>query len=281
MFGEIGQNAIEAQKIAIVGAGGLGSQIAQAVAYTGVRNIGIIDDDRLDETNLNREAGGFPSDVGRLKVDVVKEHILKINPHANVLAIPLNLRTRDAMDFLIGSTSIFGCVDHDGPRLVLSELAAAYNIPLIDSATEIFSQTKERQFDFGGRVVVARPGDFCLFCANEIDVELAKQELEPVEIQTVRKKHGYGLGNELPSPAVFALNGVIASLAVTEFLLMATGIRQPFRMQRYKGMRGVVTVNTDERKRDCFTCGFLRGQRDKANIWRYLLPPQRKNSLAA
>ena len=63
MFGEEGQNKIEAQKVAVVGAGGLGSQICQALAYTGVRSIGVIDDDRLDETNMNRVAGAFPPDI--------------------------------------------------------------------------------------------------------------------------------------------------------------------------------------------------------------------------
>lgn len=280
MFGEQGQNAIESQRAGIVGAGGLGSQVCQALAYAGVCKIGIIDDDRLDETNLNREAGGFPSDKGRLKAEVVKEHIHKINPDAEVLAITRNLRTREAMEFLIGCSTIFGCVDHDGPRLILSELAAAYKVPLIDSATEIFPEMENQPFDFGGRVVVARPGDFCLSCANQLDIELAKQELETPEVQAARRKHGYGLGGDLPAPAVFPLNGIIANLAVTEFLVMVTGIREPERFLTYKGMRGVVTSRADKRKADCYTCGCLCGQRDKANIWRYLLLEEPTKSFA-
>src|SRR5438874_6398853 len=63
MFGEAGQEQIEKQIVGVAGAGGLGSPICQALAYLGVRNFGVIDDDRLDETNMNREAGAFPSDV--------------------------------------------------------------------------------------------------------------------------------------------------------------------------------------------------------------------------
>jgi len=281
MFGEEGQKKIETQKVGVVGAGGLGSQVCQALAYTGVRSIGVIDDDRLDETNMNRVAGAFPSDVGRFKVEVAKEHILKINPEAEVLAIPRNLRTREAMEFLIGCTHIFGCVDHDGPRLVLTELASAYGITLIDVATEIFPEAEGQPFDFGGRVVVARPGDYCLFCAEQLDRELAKGELETPDVQAARRKHGYGLGSDVPAPAVFALNGVIANLAVMEFLVMTTGIREPARRRTYKGMRSRLTESTDERKSDCFTCGCLCGQRDKANIWRYLLPAQAIESFAA
>jgi hypothetical protein len=273
MFGEEGQAKIEAQKIGVVGAGGLGSQVWQALAYTGVRKVGVVDDDRLDDTNMNRVAGAFPPDVGRLKVEVAEELIRRINPEAKVTAIPLNLRTRRAMEFLIGCSVIFGCVDHDGPRLVLTELASAYSIPLIDVATEIFPEAEGRPFDFGGRVVVARPGDYCLFCANQIDRELAKAELESPEIRATRRKHGYGLGSETPAPSVFALNGILANAAVMEFIVMTTGIREPARRLTYKGMRGVMTSSDDKRDPACYTCACC-GQGEKANIWRYLLPDQ-------
>jgi hypothetical protein len=280
MFGEEGQRKIKTERVGVVGAGGLGSQMCQALAYAGVLNYGVIDDDVLDETNMNREAGGFPSDVGRLKVEVVREHILKINPKAEVKAIPCNLRTREAMEFLIGCSAIFGCVDHDGPRLVLTELASAYRVPLFDVATEIFPEKGGQPFDFGGRVVVARPGDYCLLCADQLDRELAKEELETPEARATRRKHGYGLGSETPAPAVFTLNGVLANLAVMEFLVMVTSIREPARRLTYKGMRGVVTNSTDRGREDCFTCRCLCGQREKANIWRYLLPQTVVRSLA-
>jgi molybdopterin-synthase adenylyltransferase len=272
MFGEEGQARIEKERVGVVGAGGLGSQVSQALAYTGIRNIGLIDDDPLDETNMNREAGAYPPDIGRLKVEPTKEHILKINPEANVVTIPRNLRTREALAFLTECSVIFGCVDHDAPRLVLTELAAAYSIRLIDVATEIFPGAEGQPFDFGGRVVVARPGDYCLFCADQIDAELAKEELESPEVRVLRRKHGYGLGKDTPAPAVFSLNGILANIAVTEFLVMVTGLREPARRLTYKGMRGVITSSTDVRKPDCYICGSVCGLREAANIWRYVLP---------
>lgn len=281
MFGEDGQKKIEAQKVAVVGAGGLGSQVCQALAYLGVCNFGVIDDDRLDETNMNRVAGAFPPDVGRLKVEVAKEHILKINPDAKVLMIPRNLRTRKAMEFLTGCTHIFGCVDHDGPRLVLTELAAAYGVTLIDVATEIFLETEGQPFDFGGRVVVARPGDYCLFCANQVDNELAKEELETPEVRVTRRQHGYGLGSDTPAPSVFALNGVLANAAVMEFVVMTTGIREPARRLTYKGMRGVMVSSIDERRNDCYICEYVCGRGDKMDIWRYLLAGELTQERAA
>ena len=271
MFGKKGQKRIEAQPVCIAGLGGMGSQVAQGLAYLGVKTFSLIDHDHLEETNLNRVVGAYPGDDGRLKVDVAKDLILKINPKANVITIPKNLRTREAMERMIKCPVIFGCVDHDGPRLVLTDLAAAYNITLIDAASEIFPEKKDQPFDFGGRVVVARPGHFCLFCANQLDRELAKEDLETKEVRALRRKHGYGLGKNEPAPAVIALNGVVANLAVMEFLAMTTGIREPEHHLTYRGMRGIVTKSTDKRKPNCFTCGYLCGQRDEANIWRYLL----------
>ena len=270
MFGEEGQAKIEAQRACIVGAGGLGSQINQALAYTGVLKAGIIDDDRLDETNMNRVAGACPNDVGRLKVDVATDLFRKINPEAEVTALPLNLRTREAMEFLIGCSAIIAGVDHDCPRLILTELASAYSIPLIDVATEIFPEEEGQPFDFGGRVVIARPGDYCLFCANQIDREMAKEELESPEVRAIRRKHGYGLGKEMPAPSVFALNGILANAAVMEFIAMTTGIREPARRLTYKGMRGVMTNSDDKRKPNCYTCATC-GNREQANIWRYVI----------
>lgn len=272
MFGEEGQRKIEAQHVGIVGLGGLGSQVGQALAYLGVRRFLLVDDDRIEKTNLNRVAGAYPQDIGRLKVDVARDLILKINADADVVALPENLRSRQAMEQLLTCPIIFGCVDHDGPRLVLTDLAAAYEITFIDVATEIFPETTERRFDFGGRVIVARPGDYCLFCAGQLDREMAKQDLETPEIGAARRKHGYGLGSDSPAPSVFALNGVIANLGVMEFLVMITGIREPARRLTYLGMRGAVRDTTDKGKDDCFTCKCLRGQREGANLWRYLQP---------
>jgi hypothetical protein len=191
-----------------------------------------------------------------------------------VTSIPRNLRSRESLEFLTGCTHIFGAVDHDGPRLVLMELAAAYGIPLIDVATEIFPAREMQPFDFGGRVVVARAGDYCLCCADQLNLEAAKEELETPEVRAARRKHGYGLGNDGPAPSVFSLNGILANAAVTEFLVSVTGIREPSRHLTYKGMRGVMTSRTDRHKPGCYFCEYVCGQRENTNIWRYVLPEE-------
>jgi hypothetical protein len=281
IFGEPGQKKIEAQRVGVVGLGGLGSQVVQSLAYLGVRRFCLVDNDCIEETNLNRVVGACRKDIDRLKVDVARDLILGINAEAEVVALPENLRTRIALELLIGCSVIFGCVDHDGPRLGMTDLAAAYEITLIDLATEVFPENQGQPFDFGGRVVVARPGDYCLFCADQLDRELAKQDLETPEVHAERQRHGYGLGADTPAPAVIALNGVIANLGVMEFLAMTTGTRQPARRLTYLGLRGAVRDTADKGKLDYFTCYCLRGQREQANIWRYVLPDEGSKPFAA
>lgn len=232
----------------------------------------LVDDDRVEATNLNRLIGSVPRDVEQntLKTAVIERLIRAITPAAEILKISKNLRSTEAIDALTSCTTIFGCVDHDGPRLILMELAGAYEVVLIDCATEIIlDATRTYLEDFGGRIVICRPGDFCLVCANEIDLEIAKAELESEDVQVLRRAHGYGLGDSIPAPAVVSLNGIVANLAVTEFLAMVTGIRDPARKRVYRGMRGVILENKDTRRRDCYNCGYLVGKREMANIHRY------------
>ncbi len=272
-FGEEGQRKIEVARVGLVGLGGMGSQVVQALGYLGVGSFVLIDDDYVDITNLNRLIGALPADADAKtpKVAVAARQIGQINSKAAVRTIQKNLRTQEALEGLLDCPVIFGCVDHDGPRLILMELAAAFEAIHIDSAVEIIPQDG-RIAEFGGRVVLARPGEFCLGCAQQIDMERAKWELESAVARETRRAHGYGLGEEAPALAVVSLNGVIANLAVTEFLVMMTGIREPNRHLTYHALRGNVNIRTDKHRDDCFTCCYLVGTRERANIFRYVPP---------
>jgi molybdopterin/thiamine biosynthesis adenylyltransferase len=269
-LGETGQAAIAASRVAVVGLGGLGSHVAQGLAYLGVRDFVLVDDDRVDETNLNRLIGAGPVDVGMPKVEVAARTIRSVSPDASVRTIEANLCSREALDLLFVRPIIFGCVDNDGARLILTELAAAYRVTLIDLAVEILIGD-EAVGRFDGRVVVARPGDYCLFCADQIDRELAKRDLESESIQRERERHGYGLGPEIPAPAVVSLNGVVAHIALNEFLALTTALRAPERHVTYHGMRQVITRRVDGRKSNCYICGYLVGKEVQANLLRYVV----------
>jgi hypothetical protein len=152
--------------------------------------------------------------------------------------------------------------------LILTELSAAYNKTLIDCGTEIINNSDFQEF--GGRVIVARPGDFCLLCAGQIDLEVARQELESNQEKSFRQALGYGLGEGIANPSVISLNGIIAGLAVTEFIMLVTGLREPNRRVTYKGMRGVFRESIDKKRDNCVVCNSMAGKRGAAGIRRYL-----------
>ena len=70
-------------------------------------------------------------------------------------------------------------------------------------------------------------------------------------------------------PSVVTINGVMASLAATEFLLDTTGIRQANKKISYYGSKGVVTKTVEVANNDCYYCGSVRGKRDQADLERY------------
>ncbi len=271
-FGDLGQQRLAAERVGIVGGGGLGCFVSQSLVNLGVGRLVVVDHDTLTESNRNRWVLGFSADIGAYKVDLIRRYILAVDPAADVIAIRENVRTRAALIELMKCSTIFGCVDNDGARLILTELCAAYQITYIDCASEIIPPKADSPLDFGGRVVVARPGQFCLFCAGELDSEEAKMALEDSAVQAARNAHGYGLGSEVESPSVVSLNGVVANLAVTEFMVMVARMREPALKLTFRGMRGVVVSNKAERSPNCYTCGVLNGIRDEVDILRYVLP---------
>lgn len=270
-FGDAGQKNLAISHVAVVGIGGLGSQVTQALAYLGVGRFTLIDDDRIESSNLNRLVGAGPKDIGRWKAEVLADTVAAINPDAVCQPIVRNLRSRSALTALQAASVVLGCVDNDGARLILMELCCAYRKLYIDSATEIVTPDTDAPLDFGGRVIVAVPGEFCLTCAGELDTEAAKVDLESASVRSVREAHGYGIAHAAVAPAVVSLNGIIANIAVTEFMAAVTGLRHPVTKSTYKGMRGIVQVSLDTRRVGCINCEYLVGRGDRAEVMRYAL----------
>jgi molybdopterin/thiamine biosynthesis adenylyltransferase len=257
----------------VVGAGGLGSHIVQQLAFLGVGHLTVIDSDELDRSNLNRLVGSRFDDPipGTKKVDIAKRLVQSIDPSIGVTAIPKDLRTRDAFDVLESSDCVFGCLDNDGGRLILNELCVAFEIPYFDLATDIPSDDK---LYFGGRIFLTNDSSRCLYCSDEISTEEAAEYLASREAK-MEYQNVYGVRKaylDNAGPSVISLNGVIASLAITEFIALVTNIRPPYKYLRYSGNEGVVRLILDGPiNKDCYYCHFLRGKRDQVDIRRYCL----------
>src|SRR6478736_8811886 len=100
--GRDGQERLGAARVLVVGAGGLGSPALLYLAAAGVGTIGIVDDDRVEVSNLQRQVIHGGSDVGRSKVDSARDAIAEVNPHVTVRLHEQRLDAGNVLDVLAG-----------------------------------------------------------------------------------------------------------------------------------------------------------------------------------
>lgn len=272
LFGVEGQEAIEATQIAIVGLGGLGSHILQQLAYLGGRDFLLIDDDRVSESNLNRLIGAVPEDVraGRLKVQVGGDLVEDIAPEANVETIDDIFISEEGFELLRTVDVVFGAVDNETSRLVLNEFCQAYDIRYVDTATDV--DLRGAGAGYGGRVMVSAGGGGCLSCFGLLDQEALDVE-QATERELRHREEIYGVEAEALNargPSVVSVNGVVASLAVTEFMNLVTGLRDPQRHLTYNGSLGVVSLTADREVETCYYCDGQRGLAEALDVERHL-----------
>lgn len=91
------------QRVIIFGVGGVGSWCAEALVRTGIRQLTIVDFDRVDITNVNRQLMATTQTVGQAKVEALKERLLSINPDAEIVALQQVFTEETAADFHLDS----------------------------------------------------------------------------------------------------------------------------------------------------------------------------------
>ena len=257
LFGADGQRRIEGSNVAIVGLGGLGSHVVQQLAYLGVRTFSLIDDDVVSESNLNRLIGATPDDIGTQKIDIASRLAQEILPGTTISSHPSKHDDEACLSDLGASTVVFGCVDDEPSRLNLLERCAELGVPYLDAATDvILPGDAGGELVYGGRVCFNFVTSGCLSCLDQLDQE----ELRVASMTAdQRRAHDeiYGISRDLldgGGPAVVSLNGVVASLAVTEFLVWITGLREPRRVLTYAAEIGGIRVNLDNPPDSCPYC---------------------------
>ena len=267
LFGEEGQRKLRSIAVTIVGVGGLGSLVVQQLALLGVGAVTPIDDEELDNTNRNRFAGARHDDPvpGSPKVHLVSRLVREINPDVAVRPLQTGLVTPSAFDAVKSADWVFGCFDDDGPRFILNELCIAYGKPYVDLASDLPGPG-----EYGGRVCVVREDTGCLVCQERVDLDDVQRYLSSEAEQHARDAI-YGVSRDAlgqTGPSVAPLNGIIASLAVMEFMLAVTGIAEPRPVLNYVGhvpRLGKIRMP----RADCSYCA-LRGLADEADVERYL-----------
>ena len=133
LIGKEGIEKLEKAKVLIYGIGGVGSFAVEGLARTGIGNLILVDEEKIDETNINRQIHANVNTVGLKKVDVMKKRILEINPSAKVeTVLPSSLeREEDLIDETI--TYVIDAVDTISTKLKIIKKAKEKNIPIISA----------------------------------------------------------------------------------------------------------------------------------------------------
>jgi molybdopterin/thiamine biosynthesis adenylyltransferase len=265
-----GQRLLKQLRVGVVGLGGTGSQIAQLLAHVGCAEAVLVDDDRVERTNLPRLAGAAWWDplLRRRKTRNARRLFRRVDRHIRTREFG-SLRSVNALRALCDVDLIIGCVDNDGARLIISELAAAYLVPYLDIGVGI-EPGRSGPDAMGGRIAFFLPGGPCLACADELDFAEAAEDLETEALRRIRVERGYARDRRVEA-ALMPLNTVLAGLAMNELLAFATGMRPVERFTRHDAIANRLVRVRAERDSDCPVCTPATGMGDRQLVSRYAL----------
>ncbi|GAC1332425.1 MAG: molybdopterin-synthase adenylyltransferase MoeB [Beijerinckiaceae bacterium] len=148
-IGGPGQQKLRAARVLVIGAGGLGSPLIQYLAAAGIGEIGIVDDDTVSLSNLQRQVIHGTPDVGRPKVESAAQAIARLNPHVKVAAFPIRLTPANARALVRGWTIVADGSDNFPTRYAVSDACYFERVPLVTAAVGAFdaSLTTLRPFE--------------------------------------------------------------------------------------------------------------------------------------
>lgn len=212
-IGGSGQQKLKAAKVAVLGAGGLGSPVIAYLAASGVGTIAIIDDDLVDRSNLQRQIIHDSERIGTDKVSSAAIGATRINPHVNIIGHGVRLNEQNAKRILTPYDLVVDGSDSFATRYAIADAAHLLNIPMIMGAVGRFD----------GSVTVFKPYDD----DNPSIYDLYPEAPPP------------GL---LPSCAdsgiVGAVTGVIGTIQAMEAIKLIAGFGEPLvgRLLLYDGL---------------------------------------------
>ena len=171
--GPLGQKKIIQSKVLMVGAGGLGCPIIDTLVRAGVGNIGIIDNDIVSLSNIHRQSLYNSNDIGKYKVNVVKEKIKLINPNVKVIIYKYKLNKKNIEKIIKKFDLIIDGSDNFKTKFLLNKYSIKYKKNLIVGAISKFDG-HVFNFNFKNKkqpclkcFYQAEPSDDILNCENE------------------------------------------------------------------------------------------------------------------
>ena len=195
--GEEGQRRLTGSRVLIVGAGGLGSPAALYLAAAGVGHLGIIDDDVVELSNLQRQVIHGTRDIGRPKVASAEDALRDLNPHVEVAGIHALLSSANAMELLRGYDVIVDGSDNFPTRYLVNDACVLLGVPYVHASISRFD---------GQASVFASPDGPCYRCVFP----------EPPEAGTIPSCAEGGVFGALP--------GILGAIQATETIKRITGV---------------------------------------------------------
>ena len=228
-IGVEGQQKLLDAKVLLLGAGGLGSPTALYLAAAGVGTLGIVDDDEVDLSNLQRQVIHTTQRIGIPKVESAEESIHALNPDVNVVKYKTRIDASNIMEIIDGYDVIVDGVDNFPTRYLLNDASVRLRIPVVSASI----------LGFDGQLSVFKPYDGpcyrCLF-----------REPPPAELAPSCGANGV-LG---------VLPGTMGLLQATEVVKVVLGIGEPAigRLLLYDALGATLTQVKVHRDPDCPIC---------------------------
>ena len=198
-IGPAGQRRLKQSRVLILGVGGLGSPAAMYLTASGVGRVGLIDGDRIDLSNLQRQVIHPDAARGRLKAEVAREQAQALNPDVEVVAHPEQLTRDNALDVLAGYDLIIDGSDNFQTRYLVNDAAYLLGRPVVHGSI----------FRFEGQVSDFVPGQGCYRC-------LYPEPPPPGLVPACRQ-----------AGVLAALPGVIGTIQAVEAIKLITGAGKP------------------------------------------------------
>ncbi|MDA7750296.1 HesA/MoeB/ThiF family protein [Candidatus Pelagibacter sp.] len=175
-IGILGQKKILSSKVLIIGAGGLGSPVAEFLSRAGIGTLGIVDDDKVSLSNLHRQSLYNSSDIGKFKVQIAKNKIKKINPNTKVDIYKFRLNNKNFKEIINNYDYIVDGSDNFTTKFLLNDFCLKFEKILITGAISKFDG-HIFTFDFKNKRI---PCLRCFFQESEISDNLLNCESEGI-----------------------------------------------------------------------------------------------------
>jgi len=137
-IGILGQKKILLSKVLIIGAGGLGSPVAEFLSRAGVGMLGIVDDDKVSLSNLHRQSLYNTYDIGKFKVKVAKDKIKKINPNTKVTIYKIRLNNKNFNKIINGYDYVIDGSDNFKTKFLINDFCLKFKKILVTAAISKF-----------------------------------------------------------------------------------------------------------------------------------------------